>query len=96
MGTSANNSFHENAQSTNKESFHYYLYVAHSCVQPENAISPAVWHTNIFLAISLCFSPNSKPSVTVDVQFSFFFSIYIYGVSISHFKTRSCIHEGDH
>ena len=62
MGTG----FHENAISTNKESFHYYLYVAHTCVQPENAISPAVWPTNIFLSISLGFSPSSKPSVTVD------------------------------
>ena len=73
VGTS-DNSFHENAQSTNKESFHYYLYVAHTCVQPENAISPAVWPTNIFLAISFCVSNNSKPSVTVDVQFCFSFS----------------------
>ena len=52
--------FHENALSTNKESFYYYLYVAHTCVQPENAISPAVWPTNIFLSISLCVSPSSK------------------------------------
>ena len=75
--------FHENALSTNKESFYYYLYVAHTCVQPENAISPAVWPTNIFLSISLCVSPSSKQSM-------------ISSVSVSHFKTRSCIHEGDH
>ena len=82
MGTG----FHENALSTNKESFYYYLYVAHTCVQPENAISPAVWPTNIFLTIYLCFLPAANHLLQSMIS----------SVSVSHFKTRSCIHEGDH
>ena len=77
----------KNAPSLKKESFHYYLYVAHTCVQPENAISPAVWSTNIFLAISLCVSPNSKPSVTADVQFC---------LSFSSQNTKLYVNERDH
>ena len=64
----------KNAPITDKESFHYHLYVAHTCVQPENAISPAVWPTNIIPVISLGVSPNKKSSVTVNVQFCFSFS----------------------